>query len=360
MYGFAASMLWLVACAPPTPSNLATSSPPSTSTVPGLPATVGAPTPSVSQASPVPSVPVASTKLSVSYSALAADQLGLWVSQEGGYFTASGLDADLSQLNGQTSIPALLAGDLQIVHVGGSEVIAAETEGADLVVVAVLEPTFPFVFVGSPAIQSLADVKGKRLGVTQRGSSDDIALRAMLRQQGIDPDTDVTFVPLGGTSPNRLAALTNGVVDGALLVPELAAQYPEGHIVADLSTLDVGATNTVVAAKREWVAAHPDVMQAYVDALVAGIARMKADKAFSISVLKKYYQTQDEATLDPVYAFAARTQPTLPYPKAELFAPAQREMQGANDRLADFDVTTILDPSFVRSAADRHVAGASS
>ena len=44
-----------------------------------------------------------------------------------------------------------------------------------------------------PEIKSLADLKGKTVGVTRFGSSTDFALRYLMQKQGFNADKDVTI-----------------------------------------------------------------------------------------------------------------------------------------------------------------------
>ena len=63
--------------------------------------------------------------------------------------------------------------------------------------------------VDSGAFKSLADLKGKKAGVTNYGTSSDIATRVSLKQLGLDADKDLTVVEVGNGS-NVRAALEGG------------------------------------------------------------------------------------------------------------------------------------------------------
>ena len=68
-----------------------------------------------------------------------------------------------------------------------------------------------------PFPQMVRDLKGLKLGISTVGASTDTALQYLLREAGLDPKKDVTIVPVG--DPNTmLAALKNGLVDGAMAV----------------------------------------------------------------------------------------------------------------------------------------------
>src|SRR5437762_493695 len=53
--------------------------------------------------------------------------------------------------------------------------------------------------------------------------------------------------------------------------------------------------------------------------------------------------------------YLAEALAALPYPKAELFAAAQETLAASNAAVKSVDVKTMIDESFVKSAADRGV-----
>lgn len=95
-------------------------------------------------------------------------------------------------------------------------------------------------------------------------------------------------------------------------------------------------------------------MQKYVDSTVRSVAQLKKDKPAAIAVLKKYFGNNADTGFDEAYEFYTKeVTPTLPYPRPEQFADAQAELGKKNDKVKNLDLKTLLDPSFVQSAADR-------
>jgi uncharacterized protein (UPF0264 family) len=91
-----------------------------------------------------------------------------------------------------------------------------------------------------------------------------------------------------------------------------------------------------------------------VDALVLGIKKMKADRDFGITVLKKYFKSTDDKAMAATYDFYAKlVTATQPFPRPEMFADAQVILGVTNTAVKSYDVTKMLDTSFVQSAVDR-------
>jgi ABC-type nitrate/sulfonate/bicarbonate transport system substrate-binding protein len=115
--------------------------------------------------------------------------------------------------------------------------------------------------------------------------------------------------------------------------------------------------NNGIVAQRAYVAAHRDVIQNYIDALVEGIALMKKDKAFSVGVLKKYLKLDDDQALSLTYDYGTKNLfPSVPTIKPEHLADSIQVLSERNPKARDYDVTKMLDPSFVKCAEDRGLA----
>ena len=68
-----------------------------------------------------------------------------------------------------------------------------------------------------PYPQMVRDLKGLKIGISSAGASTDTMLQYLLREAGLDPKKDVNIVPVGDPD-TMLAALKNGVIDGAMAV----------------------------------------------------------------------------------------------------------------------------------------------
>jgi hypothetical protein len=77
----------------------------------------------------------------------------------------------------------------------------------------------------TPDVKTLDDLKGKKIGLTTMGSQEDAVMRFLLKERGINPDRDVSFLAVGA-APTRLAALSKGVVHASVFIPpqDIAAE----------------------------------------------------------------------------------------------------------------------------------------
>jgi ABC-type nitrate/sulfonate/bicarbonate transport system substrate-binding protein len=291
------------------------------------------------------------------YSNIAGAELALWYALDTGAFAAHGVQVDAQLVSGgANTMAALLAGQLQLADVGGSEALSAVASGADVVVVATLSPVYPYVFEVIPDIKTTQDLVGKKIGVATVGGSADVATRVAVRQAGLDPAMDITIVPTG-SAQNRTAALASGAIQGGMVggPPETLEVEARGlHPLMDLAALKMPAANTCVVVQRAWLDANRGVMQRYMDGLIEGIAHLKQDKPRATAVLKSYFQSDNDAAMSASYDFfAGEVLATLPYPRPEQFKDGVEQLGATNPKILEVKLDRMLDPSFVQGAADR-------
>ena len=126
----------------------------------------------------------------------------------------AGLDVTLQPTNSTAAMQAVLSGQADMVNMGPAAAIIARTKGAPIKAVYLNMRhnfQFPVVLENSP-IKSLADFKGKTIGVASYGAQMLQIFRGMLSEAGLNPDKDVTFVETG-TGAQAIAALVRGRVD---------------------------------------------------------------------------------------------------------------------------------------------------
>jgi NitT/TauT family transport system substrate-binding protein len=91
-----------------------------------------------------------------------------------------------------------------------------------------------FELVGTDRVQSIRDLKGKKVGITVLGTAAHVFLSAMATQVGLDPRRDINWVPDATADPAAL--LTEGKIDAFMAFPldaqELRAKKV-GHVVVN-------------------------------------------------------------------------------------------------------------------------------
>ena len=306
-----------------------------------------------------PASPAAPTRVVFSFSNLTPNQWPLWIAQDQGLFARRGLDVDVRLIESSTGVPALIAGEMQAAVLGGSEVLSAATEGAELMMVAGLSQTYAFRFMAPESIRTPEDLRGKRVGVSRIGSSSDIATRLALQRLGLVPNQDVEVVQVGSLTA-RIQALESGAIQGGVTeMPDTMRLGKMGyHVVFDLTDLGLLAATDVVALRRAYLAEQRATAQVLVDAIVEGIAVQRQDRAAAEVVLGRWLQNDDPEALAQTWEFyTSKLTARVPRISPEQFTDARAVLAEHNPRLADYDVSPLLDNSFVDAAVARGLAG---
>ena len=318
----------------------------------------GTPAPAATSAAPskVTATPQPSrVKLVASYSNALADYFPPYVAKEAGIFDQNFLDVDLQLIASTTGLPALLAGQTQVAHIGGSEALTATAGGGDVVIVANTGPVWPYVLYAAADIKTVADLKGKKIAIAGVGGTYDIGLRLMLPKLGLAPDTDVTLLSTGSTA-NAVAALLSGGVSATLTQPPdtLKLEAAGFHSIARMADLNLPTAATTIVVKRDYLNANRAVVQRYVDSIVQAIAKARADKAFTVATLKKYLKSEDDKGMAAAYdLYVGTVLKDPPTPTVAQLVGIQDVVAKFNDKVKTVDLAKLVDDSFVKSALDR-------
>ena len=257
----------------------------------------------------------AAERLRVAYSALNASQSYLWVAQDMGFYRKYGLDVDLLYINsGSMNIAALLGGSIQIAG-GGPVSIDARLRGIKLLILANPLPFLATNLVTSPEIRAVSDMKGKTGGISRFGSSTDQGFRYLFRKAGLNLDTDLKLLQLGGDA-SRLAAMKIGKIQYTFLGAAATEQAKAlGYrVLATAQQMAIPFPWTSVVVEESWLAAHREVPYRYLEALTESIWFMKHHPAESERIIGRYMKTSDPQLSRLEYEFVVSLLPDYAVP----------------------------------------------
>jgi len=131
-----------------------------------------------------------------------------------GFFRQESLNTVILQTNGSTAaIQAVATGNADVAYASSANIAAAIDKGVPIKAFAGITLQWPY-FIGVPPgspIRTVADLKGKRVGVISLASASYADLRANLKLAGLE-EKDVTIVPVGAGA-RAAAALRSNQVD---------------------------------------------------------------------------------------------------------------------------------------------------
>lgn len=239
------------------------------------------------------------------YVAIASNMLPSWIALDEGIYRKYGLDVELTYVAGAAKIAeALIAGDLDIAVAPASSAIGPGLEGADTVMVASWTSKLAFSALVQPTVQTPGDLRGKRVGVTRRGSNSEIWAAAVLRGFGLEPERDYAILSVGGQA-EQLAALQNGALDAAILTPptNLVAREAGFHELLSYRDHSLDFANVGAVTTRRYLREQPDVVERFLRASAEAVAIMLTQPEVTRPVLARYTKVDDPELLEETLAF---------------------------------------------------------
>ncbi|MBZ9938833.1 ABC transporter substrate-binding protein [Mesorhizobium sp. BR1-1-16] len=160
-----------------------------------------------------------------------ADSLPFYVGIRKGYFKEAGLDVQIVTSEGGGKAMAAVQSGNADAYIGGPEHIAfANVKGGKPIraIIALSNRANSFVSARTgvtidPAKSFAENIKGKKIAVGTRGSTDNSILLYLAKRDGLDPRADFVMLEIA-TDAGRVAAMKNGEADLAMVYEPFIAQ----------------------------------------------------------------------------------------------------------------------------------------
>jgi ABC-type nitrate/sulfonate/bicarbonate transport system substrate-binding protein len=256
-------------------------------------------------------------KVRAAYSSPSPTQGVLWVAQMGGLFLRNGLNVEI--IFTRAAIETLVAGEVEFGQMTGALMSSAKLQGADPVMIAGIQDQLDDRLVARPAIKSMEDLKGKRIGIFRFGSASHLRVLNILPRYGLS-ERDVAFLQIGD-NPARLIALLGGAIDATLLPPpdHLEALRGNMKLLLNLRELNVSYQGTGLVTTQRLLAKRRDLARRFIKSYVEAIHLVKTNPEVSKRAFSKYRQTKDEKQLEDAYQTLREVVKPKPYPSLEGF-----------------------------------------
>jgi NitT/TauT family transport system substrate-binding protein len=235
--------------------------------------------------------------------------LPLTIAEELGYFKAEGLDLKIVNFaGGSQALRALVGGSADVVSGAFEHTVNMQHKGQRLRAV-VLMGRAPQIVLGinpktMPDYKSVADLKGKKIGVTAPGSSTNVMVNFVLAKAGLKP-SDVSIIGVGAGN-GAVAAMRSGQIDAlSNLDPVISLLSRSNDLKIISDTRIVAEADKVFGGpmpagclymKQAFIDQNPRTAQALVTAIVrANEWIQKAGPADIIKTVPETYLLGDRA-----------------------------------------------------------------
>jgi ABC-type nitrate/sulfonate/bicarbonate transport system substrate-binding protein len=231
----------------------------------------------------------------IANSARSISQLGLEIARRRGFLDRESINLEIVPLPGvQHQIAELDKGSVDVSHTATPYLVQAVLAGSDSVAIVGGLANPVFAVMAKPGIKSLADLRGRTIGLSLPVDTITIGTLKLLKQAGIGVG-DFERREIVGTPP-RVDCLLRGACDAVPVgqPDDLAlARKGYGRLGDSLQVIPALQFN-VVAARRAWAAAHADAATRYARAFV-GAYRYMNDPANAADVAALIAETTGAA-----------------------------------------------------------------
>lgn len=270
-----------------------------------------------------------------------------------------GADVETVIVTTTSGVQTILAGRADIASQGSDEVVLGAAEGAEMVAVGAPSTAMDYVLVANTEIDTVADLEGKTIGMSGPSGFDALLTRFSLEGEGMDPNSAVNFVQIGG-SPDRGAALLTGQVDAATIFledwEELSRQTDDLQLIQYMADIVPDFPASAYFAQASYWEENPDVALALACANLQANAWINSSEDDYVEYVTQVVPGATEEAARAIYA-AGQEVNMWPTDPAELFS--VEGLGGLVDAMVEtgdisepVDPAVISDTSYLEEAAD--------
>ena len=233
---------------------------------------------------------------------------------EKGIYAKNGLDVQMSVMEGSAKLhQAMLAGAIDIGLGAGTDIAFLVKGSPETAVGAVMIGAGIYGLVLGPnsQIHTVADLKGKKIGVSTIGSLTQWLVLRLVQQQGWKRD-DITMVTVGSNATGQTAALETHQIDAVMGAAALGWQLEtqkRGRLLIPASQIVSNFLMNAAFASDKLIAERPDAVRAFLKGWYETVAYMRANRAETVKLARAidgFAQGVEERNYDAVMPFMSR------------------------------------------------------
>jgi NitT/TauT family transport system substrate-binding protein len=234
----------------------------------------------------------------VNWTAVTGAQSGMFMAQQEGLFKKNGIHVELIHIpSSSRGIQAILAGEIAFSFMDGVNAAQANLKGANLVLVAGATNRQVFSLIGKPEYKRIADLKGKKIGITRVGSSTHTSALFALASAGLRTN-DYQLLPLLEV-PNIYTALAAGQIDAGIMSPPTNARAKRAGFV---ELMNIAKEGPEFGTSRSYIKSNEENVRRVVRAYAEGVQIFKNNKPAAIRMIQKQLKVTDPEIQEDTYS----------------------------------------------------------
>ena len=293
-------------------------------------------------------------KLVIAWTAVSAFNSPFWVMSDAGFYKEEGLDVDTMYIaSSPIAAKATLAGEV-VISAQNSQVIAdSGLQGGDLVAIGATVNIVPFYVMAAPEINSVADLRGKTVGVSRFGAATDFGMRMFLAKHGLAAHRDVAFIQIGGM-PEIATALSKKIIAAAPMSYPMVYVAEQGgaKVLANLAKDEIPFVHLTLTTTKRFLKDKRPQVKAFLRAYGKAVHFLFNRQAESLAIFAKYTKIRDQRMLEGSLKYGYEFMEKIPFVKRAGFQVTLDEIGRTNPKAKQAKPEQFYDNSIVQELVD--------
>jgi NitT/TauT family transport system substrate-binding protein len=294
----------------------------------------------------------ASKQVVIAHAAMNARVAPLWVARDRGFFSKYGIDAETIFVRGApTLVAAMQSNDVDVGYTGGTAVVGAVANGADLKVLSAFTNRVTYDLMVKPGIKTPEDLRGKKFGIQSIGGTVWMGAILALEHLGLDAERDKINILAVGDQNILAQALQAGTIDATVLdgvqSRRLAALgFPN---LVDLNKANLPILSSGLVVREPTLQKNPQLVENVLKAILEGAAfsLSLAQKPITMKILQKYLKV-GERDADEGYRDLVLGTDKKPYAAPAGVSNVVRLMKRSNPKVERVKAEQLIDDRILK------------
>jgi NitT/TauT family transport system substrate-binding protein len=224
----------------------------------------------------------------------------IWMAEAAGLYKQNDLDFEVVKMvGGSETGPALSTDKIQLMHIGMSSVVRANSAGFNVTTIGSLSNVIRSTLFAGPGVNGIEDIKGNKVGISSAGSESELSTVVALEKLGLSRD-DIKFQEIG---VERLTHLKNGTVKATMLgEPLRSVAFAEGLMpICDLLAERMPWLYSGLVVDKAYLANNRDAILRFMRATIEGNYLAVSDAERAKKVLADVLNITNAKNLDITY-----------------------------------------------------------
>jgi ABC-type nitrate/sulfonate/bicarbonate transport system substrate-binding protein len=293
-------------------------------------------------------------KLVIAWTAVSAFNSPFWIMNDAGFYKEEGLDVDTMYIaSSPIAAKATLAGEV-VISAQNSQVIAdSGLQGGDLVAIGATVNIVPFYIMAAPEINSVADLKGKTIGVSRFGAATDFGMRMFLAKHGLAAHRDVAFIQIGGM-PEIATALSKKIIAAAPMSYPMVYVAEQGgaKVLANLAKDEIPFVHLTLTTTKRFLKDKRPQVKAFLRAYGKAMHFLYNRQSETLAIFAKYTKIRDQRMLEGSLKYGYEFMEKIPFVKRAGFQVTLDEIGRTNPKAKQAKPEQFYDNSIVQELVD--------